>query len=125
MAINQDSITSQSVLQIALSQTTSFVPLEHYIKQINDATPLDELMGFIEKVHEMIEQAKQPEISIIARCLLALRDCGQELSDDWTFDNFAIYMSRLQCICDKFEDRFPNQNVWIDYKCSNSNDDDD
>ena len=124
MATNQDSTISQSVLQIALSQTTSFVLLEQYNKQINEATTFDELMNFIEKVHKMIEQAKQQEISMIAKCLLALRDCGQDLSHDWTFDNFAIYMSRLQCICDKFEVRFPNQNVWIDYEFSNSDDDD-
>jgi len=96
-----------------------------HIKQINEATTQEQLMDFLEKIYEIIKQTKLPNITIIAGCLIALRDRGQDLSEDWTFDKFAIYMSRLQSICDNFETCFPNQNVWIDYECSNIDDSDD
>ena len=92
-------------------------------KQISKALTLKELYEFLGQVRTIIERAELHDVSTIAGCLIALRDRGQDLSDKWEFNEFAIYMSRLQLTCDKFENRFPEQNVWKEYECCENSSD--
>ena len=93
-------------------------------KQISKGPTLKELYEFLEQVCTITEQAELHDVSTLAGCLIALRDRGQELSDNWKIDVFAIYMSNIELTCDKFKNRFPDQNVWKEYECCEDSSDD-
>ena len=91
-----------------------------FVDQIKKITTLKGLEPFLELISKIIEQTDPIDISIIAGNLLELCDRGQVIGINSNFDEYTTFMAKLQLICDKFENKFPNQDVWKDYSYDES-----